>query len=89
MAATGIAPMAPIRYLHHGLLNREQDGWMVTLMDSPPEQLFRPDIAIVPWRRWCNDRARHSPTEATVSLDTAAASEFRKTHEQDELVLSR
>jgi phenylpropionate dioxygenase-like ring-hydroxylating dioxygenase large terminal subunit len=78
-----------IRYLHHGLLNREQDGWMVTLMDSPPEQLFRPDIAIVAWRRWCNDRARRSPTEATASLDTAAASEFRKTHEQDELVLSR
>jgi hypothetical protein len=62
---------------------------MVKLMDGPPEQLFRPDIAIVAWRRWYQDRARRSPNEAATALDTAAAGEFKKTHEQDELTLSR
>lgn len=58
-------------------------------MDSAPEQLFRRDVAIVAWRRWCQDRARRSPSEAATALDTAAAGEFKKIHEQDELTLSR
>jgi hypothetical protein len=30
-------------------------------MDCPPEHLFRPDVAIVAWRRWCDQQARTGP----------------------------
>lgn len=51
-----------IRHLHHIVLNRWEDGLMVRNMDCPPERLFRPDVAIVSWRRWCQEKARPSPT---------------------------
>lgn len=50
-----------IRHLHHIVLNRWEDGLMVQNMDCPPERLFRPDAAIVTWRRWCQEKARPSP----------------------------
>jgi phenylpropionate dioxygenase-like ring-hydroxylating dioxygenase large terminal subunit len=65
-----------IRYVHHVMLNRWEDGSIVEAMDCPPERLFRPDVAIVAWRRWCEQKARHSPSEAGQSLPgerTAAA----------------
>jgi hypothetical protein len=53
-----------IRYIHHIVLNRWEDGFIVAAMDSPPEQLFRPDISVVAWRRWCDQKARRSPRDA-------------------------
>jgi phenylpropionate dioxygenase-like ring-hydroxylating dioxygenase large terminal subunit len=50
-----------IRPLHHVLLNRREDGLIVKNMSSPPEWLFRPDISIIAWRRWCQQRARRAP----------------------------
>ena len=47
-----------IRLFHRIMLNRWEDGFIVEAMDCPPERLFRPDIAIVAWRRWCELHAR-------------------------------
>lgn len=52
-----------IRYIHHVMLNRWEDGFVVQNMNSPPEWLFRPDVSVVGWRRWCDERARRSPAE--------------------------
>ena len=54
-----------IRYIHHIVLNRWEDGPIVAMMDSPPERLFRPDTSITGWRKFCDDRARRSPADAT------------------------
>jgi phenylpropionate dioxygenase-like ring-hydroxylating dioxygenase large terminal subunit len=47
-----------IRLFHRIMLNRLEDGFIVEAMDCPPERLFRPDVAIVAWRRWCELHAR-------------------------------
>jgi phenylpropionate dioxygenase-like ring-hydroxylating dioxygenase large terminal subunit len=47
-----------IRLVHHIMLNRWEDGFIVANMSSPPEVLFRPDVSITAWRRWCEERAR-------------------------------
>jgi phenylpropionate dioxygenase-like ring-hydroxylating dioxygenase large terminal subunit len=47
-----------IRWLYHVLLNRGQDQWMIGLMNTPPERLYRPDVSITGWRRWCQEHAR-------------------------------
>lgn len=52
-----------IRFVHHVVLNRWEDGFIVEAMSCPPERLFRPDTAIVAWRRWCNEHARRSRAE--------------------------
>lgn len=57
-----------IRHLHHVVLNRWEDGLMVENMNCPPERLFRPDGAIVAWRRWCQDKARRAPGERATSI---------------------
>ncbi len=51
-----------IRLIHHIMFNRWEDGRVVPVM-SEPEHLFRPDMAIVHWRRWCHENARRSPAE--------------------------
>lgn len=53
-----------IRYIHHVLLNRREDGFIVAVTDSPPERLYRPDISVVGWRKWCEEKARPSPAAA-------------------------
>jgi hypothetical protein len=53
-----------LRLFHRIMLNRWEDGFIVQAMDCPPERLFRPDIAIVAWRRWCDQQARTSPSAA-------------------------
>ena len=58
-----------IRLIHHIMLNRWEDGPIVAAMDSPPEQLFRPDGAIVAWRRWCHENARRAPGEVAGPYD--------------------
>lgn len=62
-----------IRWIHHIVLNRWEDGFIVANMSSPPEQLFRPDISVVAWRRWCEQRARRAPQDATDARKQAAA----------------
>ena len=54
-----------IRPLHHVLLNRREDGFIVENMSAPPEWLFRPDISIIAWRRWCEQKMRNSPAGAS------------------------
>lgn len=61
-----------IRPLHHILLNRREDGFIVENMSAPPEWLFRPDISIIAWRRWCQQKLRQSPAEIRPA-DSAAA----------------
>ncbi len=50
-----------IRVIHHIMLNRWEDGPIVAMMDTPPERLFRPDISITAWRKFCEDNARRAP----------------------------
>lgn len=61
-----------IRPLHHVLLNRREDGLMVENMSSPPEWLFRPDISIIAWRRWCEQRARRLTASDQAPLQAGA-----------------
>jgi len=48
---------------------------MVENMNCPPERLFRPDGAIVAWRRWCQEKARRSPAESATSIVPVTAAE--------------
>jgi nitrite reductase/ring-hydroxylating ferredoxin subunit len=57
-----------IKLLHRIMLNRWEDGFIVEAMDCPPERLFRPDVAIVAWRRWSDTEARHSPAEKAAEV---------------------
>ena len=50
-----------LHWFHRIMLQRREDGFIVGSMDCPPERLFRPDICIVEWRRWCDKNARRSP----------------------------
>ncbi len=52
-----------IRRLKHEAFYAE-DQLAIDLMDTPPEQLYRPDVSITAWRRFCEERARRSPADA-------------------------
>jgi hypothetical protein len=39
-----------LRPIFHGQFN-DQDTWMVRLMRTPPERLYRPDVSIIAWRK--------------------------------------
>lgn len=39
-----------LRPIFHGQFN-DQDTWMVRLMRTPPERLYRPDVSIIAWRQ--------------------------------------
>jgi phenylpropionate dioxygenase-like ring-hydroxylating dioxygenase large terminal subunit len=41
-----------LSWIFHGQFN-DQDAAMVELMKTPPEQLYRPDISLIEWRRLC------------------------------------
>ncbi len=67
-----------IRWLYYGLLNRAQDEWMIGQMNIPPERLYRPDVSVTAWRKWCETqvasreaRLRGTAAPATEALDTA------------------
>jgi phenylpropionate dioxygenase-like ring-hydroxylating dioxygenase large terminal subunit len=47
-----------IRPLYYWLFQRGQDQWMVEQTNIPPERLYRPDVSITAWRKWCHERAR-------------------------------
>jgi phenylpropionate dioxygenase-like ring-hydroxylating dioxygenase large terminal subunit len=36
----------------------DQDAAMVELMRTPPEQLYRPDVSLIAWRRLCEEHGR-------------------------------
>jgi len=42
--------LGAVRWLFHGQFSG-QDAWMVDVMDSPPERLYRPDLSLTAWRR--------------------------------------
>jgi nitrite reductase/ring-hydroxylating ferredoxin subunit len=54
-----------VRWLHHGQFYG-QDEWMVGLMNTPPERLYRPDASITAWRTYCEQsvRAEEAPGPA-------------------------
>jgi phenylpropionate dioxygenase-like ring-hydroxylating dioxygenase large terminal subunit len=41
-----------LSWIFHGQFN-DQDAAMVEQMKTPPEQLYRPDISLIAWRRLC------------------------------------
>ena len=49
-----------LSWIFHGQFN-DQDAAMVELMATPPEQLYRPDISLIAWRRLCEARIGGSP----------------------------
>lgn len=58
----------------HGQFN-DQDTWMVRLMRTPPERLYRPDVSIIAWRKLA-ERARVSGAdERSVADDLPATVE--------------
>lgn len=50
-----------LRPIFHGQFN-DQDAWMVRLMRTPPERLYRPDVSIIAWRKLA-ETARALQTE--------------------------
>jgi len=50
-----------IRPFFHGQFN-DQDAWMVELMETPPEILYRPDRSITSWRKFVETHARRNNT---------------------------
>ncbi|MEJ2869861.1 aromatic ring-hydroxylating dioxygenase subunit alpha [Actinomycetospora sp. OC33-EN08] len=46
--------LTAIRWLFHGQFTA-QDAWMVDVMDSPPERLYRPDLSLTAWRKHIED----------------------------------
>jgi len=41
-----------LRWVFHVMFN-DEDKLMVDVMDAPPERLYRPDSALIAWRRMC------------------------------------
>jgi phenylpropionate dioxygenase-like ring-hydroxylating dioxygenase large terminal subunit len=39
-----------IKWVFHKKFN-DQDGWVVPLMETPPERLYRPDVSVIAWRK--------------------------------------
>ncbi|MDF1604490.1 Rieske 2Fe-2S domain-containing protein [Nocardioides sp. YIM 152315] len=46
--------LGAIRWLFHGQFSG-QDKWMVEVTDAPPEKLYRPDDALLQWRKLAED----------------------------------
>jgi hypothetical protein len=53
---------------------------MIEQMQIPPERLYRPDVSITAWRKWCQEQARGATSSAaadpTEDWATAAAAEY-------------
>ncbi len=45
-----------LTWIFHGQFN-DQDAAMVELMETPPEQLYRPDASLIAWRHLCETSA--------------------------------
>jgi phenylpropionate dioxygenase-like ring-hydroxylating dioxygenase large terminal subunit len=48
---------AYIGWAFHGQFTG-QDAWAVSVMDIPPERLYRPDISVIEWRRMVEEQHR-------------------------------
>lgn len=48
---------AYIRWAFHGHFTG-QDAWAVSVMDIPPERLYRPDISVIEWRKMVEEQHR-------------------------------
>lgn len=46
--------LGAVRWLFHGQFSG-QDRWMVEVTDAPPEKLYRPDDALLQWRKLAED----------------------------------
>lgn len=46
--------LGAVRWLFHGQFSG-QDKWMVEVTDAPPEKLYRPDDALLQWRKLAED----------------------------------
>ena len=44
---------------------------MIGLMNTPPEQLYRPDVSITAWRKYCQESARGAASVPDAGLDGA------------------
>jgi phenylpropionate dioxygenase-like ring-hydroxylating dioxygenase large terminal subunit len=49
-----------LRWVFHVMFN-DEDKLMVDVMDAPPERLYRPDVALIEWRRLCERDPRAVP----------------------------
>ncbi|WJR76882.1 Rieske 2Fe-2S domain-containing protein [Bradyrhizobium sp. NP1] len=56
-----------IRWIFHVSFNNE-DAWMVELTETPPEQLYRPDLSIIEWRKMCENARGTKPSEFEVEV---------------------
>jgi hypothetical protein len=72
-----------LRWLFHGRFN-DQDARVVEMMQTPPEQLYRPDNSIVAWRKLCEQAHRQS--SATRSEPHAMTLDIEQPEEQPELI---
>lgn len=63
-----------IRWLFHGGFS-DQDHWMVSETDAPPERLYRPDVSLLEWRRLveAGNPFHPPPTKAATSTDAATS----------------
>ena len=62
------------KWVHHVQFNN-QDAWMVELTpDRPPSLLYRPDVAIMSWRKLC-EQARGLPSPDNSSQEELASPE--------------
>ncbi len=64
-----------VRWAYYGGFNG-QDQWMIEQMQIPPERLYRPDVSITAWRKWCQEQARRGAAPATAPAgDWASAAD--------------
>jgi phenylpropionate dioxygenase-like ring-hydroxylating dioxygenase large terminal subunit len=71
-----------IRWLYYLALNRGEDQWMIEQMTIPPERLYRPDVSITAWRKWCEEHARGPQAgdrQAVEEVDQIVATELSAT----------
>ncbi len=65
-----------IRWINQRLFTN-QDGLMISSMDAPPERLFRPDLSIIAWRKYC-ESARGAEGAVQISDQETSEAELNK-----------
>jgi nitrite reductase/ring-hydroxylating ferredoxin subunit len=71
-----------LRWLFHGRFN-DQDARVIEMMQTPPEQLYRPDNAIIAWRKLCEKARRPGDSSRPEGLVAVLAAQ--RPEEQPEL----
>jgi phenylpropionate dioxygenase-like ring-hydroxylating dioxygenase large terminal subunit len=69
-----------LRWVYHVKFN-DQDRWVIPLMETPPERLYRPDVSVIAWRKLCEQTARglDGPRAALTEQRAEDADELRLT----------